>query len=143
MWGASMAPARREAFERILEGRKLFSKWVGARGGMPALSCLNTPPSSAVVAYLTLGQMALNFLRQAISPSLQQKATWLDSAWTAAAINQLAASIKTLAAIHDEHLSASNPHKHLIVSGIAVCRGCGGDQSEQRRGAWNEQEEHW
>ena len=61
--------------------------------------------------------MALNFVRSAVSPSLQEKATWLDSAWTAAAISQLAAAVKTAAAVHDKHLSASSPHKHLIIAG--------------------------
>jgi len=73
-------------------------------------------PLLTVVAYLTLAQMALNFLRHAINPSLQQKATWLDSAWTAAAIQQLGTGIKALAAVHDRHLSAGNPHKHLIIA---------------------------
>ena len=71
----------------------------------------------AVICQLTLAQMALNFIRSAISPSLQEKATWLDSAWTAAAIGRLASTVKTFAAVHDRHLSASSPHKHLIIAG--------------------------
>ncbi|GAX82757.1 hypothetical protein CEUSTIGMA_g10183.t1 [Chlamydomonas eustigma] len=73
-------------------------------------------PLLTVICQLTLGQMALNFLRQAISPQLQQKATWLDSAWTHAAIKRLESSVKTLAALHDKHLSAGSPHKHLIIA---------------------------
>lgn len=73
-------------------------------------------PFLTIVCHLTLFQMALNFIRHWLNPSLQEKATWLDSAWTAAAINKLASSIKGLAAVHDEHLSASSPHKHLAIA---------------------------
>jgi hypothetical protein len=73
------------------------------------------PARRAVVCHLTLAQMALNFLRHAVNPSLQQRATWLDSAWTAAAIDSLANTVKAVAAMHDSHLSASSPHKHLMV----------------------------
>lgn len=73
-------------------------------------------PLLTIVCHLTLAQMALNFIRQWLNPSLQERATWLDSAWTAAAINRLASSVKGLAAVHDEHLSASSPHKHLIIA---------------------------
>jgi len=73
-------------------------------------------PLLSVIAYLTLAQMALNFLRHAIDPSLQSKATWLDSRWTAAVVEQLGSGIKTLATLHDRHLSASNPHKHLVIA---------------------------
>ncbi len=67
--------------------------------------------------------MALNFIRHWINPSLQQRATWLDSAWTAAAIDRLGSAIKALAAVHDEHLSAGNPHKHLLVRDLVI-RSC-------------------
>ncbi|KAG1665425.1 hypothetical protein FOA52_005767 [Chlamydomonas sp. UWO 241] len=73
-------------------------------------------PLLTVVAYLTIAQMALNFLRHAVSPEMQHKATWLDSAWTAAAVQQIGDGIKGLAEVHDKHLSASNPHKHLIIA---------------------------
>lgn len=73
-------------------------------------------PLITVVCRLTLAQMALNFARHVISPNLQQKATWLDSAWTQAAISSVGSSVKTLAAVHDKHLSGSSPHKHLVIA---------------------------
>jgi len=74
-------------------------------------------PLLTVICQLTLLQMSLNFVRSAVSPSLQERATWLDSAWTAVAISRIAAIVKTIAAVHDRHLSASSPHKHLIIAG--------------------------
>lgn len=76
----------------------------------------NNVPLITVICHLTLAQMALNFARHVMSPSLQQKATWLDSAWTHAAIDNMGTSVKTLAAVHDKHLNATSPHKHLIIA---------------------------
>ncbi len=83
---------------------------------LPTLTRPSRCAPRAVICHLTLAQMALNFVRYAVSPSLQEKATWLDSAWTQAGINKLAGAVKTIAALHDKHLSASSPHKHLVVS---------------------------
>ena len=78
------------------------------------------PPSSpapAVLSYVLLADIALNFLRSLISKQWLEAGSWAGSAWAAALAERAAAGIAALARLHDSFLLCKDPVVTLKVAG--------------------------
>lgn len=67
------------------------------------------------VCWALLVQLGLNFGRSFISPKLQERFTWSDSAWRAGAAHSFDSALRVVAAVHDAHLQGSNAAKTLRI----------------------------
>mmetsp|Transcript_12083 Transcript_12083/g.25949 ORF Transcript_12083/g.25949 Transcript_12083/m.25949 type:complete len:410 (+) Transcript_12083:145-1374(+) len=84
----------------------LFIRWM--------LNC--STPAITVLCHLALLQMMGNFFKAIVSARLQEKGTYLDSAWTHSLIGAVGSAIKTVAAVHDKHLLGTDSLKHLQIA---------------------------